>query len=186
MDIAEAESEIVAGYHTEYGGIKFGFFYQAEYMAGFAIAAAIVAVYMGGWTAWGLEEYVPGWLIYLGKLYAVFFIYIWTRGTLPRLRIDQLMGFAWKFLLPLMLVNVVIVGAEVLIWRENELSAGEALPVIGLVNFLFAVLLVVGWARFLGHGTGRQKGEPAILTQEIGTIHFGAPRGPRTSEAPGG
>jgi NADH-quinone oxidoreductase subunit H len=186
MDIAEAESEIVAGYHTEYGGIKFGFFYQAEYMAGFAIAAAIVAVYMGGWTAWGLEEYVPGWLIYLGKLYAVFFIYIWTRGTLPRLRIDQLMGFAWKFLLPLMLVNVVIVGAEVLIWRENELSAGEALPVIGLLNFLFAVLLVVGWARFLGHGTGRQKGEPAILTQEIGTIHFGAPRGPRTSEAPGG
>ena len=66
-DIAEAESEIVAGYHTEYGGIKFGFFYQAEYLAGFAIAAVIVTLYMGGWTLWGLEEWVPGWLIFLGE-----------------------------------------------------------------------------------------------------------------------
>ena len=65
---------------------------------------------------------MPPWLIFLGKLYAVFFVYIWTRGTLPRLRIDQLMAFAWKFLLPIMLVNTLVVGAEVLIWRENELS----------------------------------------------------------------
>ena len=172
MDIAEAESEIVAGYHTEYGGIKFGFFYQAEYMAGFAVACAIVALYMGGWTAWGLEDYVPGWLIFLGKMYAVFFIYIWTRGTLPRLRIDQLMAFAWKFLLPLMLVNILMVGTEVLIWRENELSAGEALPVIGFVNFFLGVALVVGWARFLGHGKGKQTGHRATLTREVGAIFY--------------
>jgi NADH-quinone oxidoreductase subunit H len=172
MDIAEAESEIVAGYHTEYGGIKFGFFYQAEYLAGFAIAAAVVALYMGGWTLWGAEEYVPPWLIFLGKLYAVFFIYIWTRGTLPRLRIDQLMAFAWKFLLPLMLVNTLLVGTEIMIWREAEFSAGEALPVIGAVNFFLGVALLKGWARFLGHGTGLQKGERAILTRDVGSIHY--------------
>ncbi len=60
MDIAEAESEIVAGYHTEYGGIKFGFFYQAEYLAGFAIAAVIVTLYLGGWTLWGARGVGPG------------------------------------------------------------------------------------------------------------------------------
>jgi len=172
MDIAEAESEIVAGYHTEYGGIKFGFFYQAEYLAGFAVAAVIVTLYLGGWTAWGLEEWVPGWLIFLSKLYGVFFIYIWSRGTLPRLRIDQLMGFAWKFLLPLALVNVLVAGTEMLIWREAELSAAEALPVIGVVNFALAAVLVVGWARLLGHGTGKQRGQRAILTQDVGRIYY--------------
>jgi NADH-quinone oxidoreductase subunit H len=173
-DISEAESEIVAGYHTEYGGIKFGFFYQAEYLAGFAIAAAIVALYMGGWTLWGAEDYVPPWLIFLAKLYTVFFVYIWTRGTLPRLRIDQLMAFAWKFLLPLMLVNTLVVGAEVLIWRENDIDATPALLAIGAVNLILGAILVAGWARFLGHGKGRQQGQRAILTQEVGTIHFTA------------
>jgi NADH-quinone oxidoreductase subunit H len=174
MDIAEAESEIVAGYHTEYGGIKFGFFYQAEYLAGFAIAAAIVSMYMGGWTLWGAEDYVPPWLIFAAKMYTVFFVYIWSRGTLPRLRIDQLMSFAWKFLLPIMLVNVLLVGTEVMIWQEAEFSAGEALPVIGLVNFFVGVALVVGWARFLGHGTGKQKGHRATLTREVGAVYYGA------------
>lgn len=172
MDIAEAESEIVAGYHTEYGGIKFGFFYQAEYLAGFAIAAAIVALYMGGWSLWGAEKYVPPWVIYFGKLYAVFFVYIWTRGTLPRLRIDQLMGFAWKFLLPLMLVNTLLVGSEVLIWRENDIAAETALTLIGLVNFFFGLALVAGWARFLGHGKGRQRGHKALLTKEVGAVYY--------------
>ena len=173
MDIAEAESEIVAGYHTEYGGIKFGFFYQAEYLAGFAIAGAIVAMYMGGWTLFGAENYIPPWIIFLGKLYAVFSIYIWTRGTLPRLRIDQLMAFAWKFLLPIMLVNVMVVAGEVLIWRENEFDPEVALPVIGLVNFFFGAALVMAWARFLGHGKGKMKGERALLTKEVGRIYFG-------------
>ena len=172
MDIAEAESEIVAGYHTEYGGIKFGFFYQAEYLAGFAIAASIVTLYMGGWTLWGAEDYVPPWLIFLAKLYGVFFIYIWTRGTLPRLRIDQLMAFAWKFLLPIMLVNTLVVGAEVLIWRENDIDATPALIAIGAVNLFFGAALVIAWARFLGHGKGKQRGQGAILTQEVGSVHF--------------
>jgi NADH-quinone oxidoreductase subunit H len=178
MDIAEAESEIVAGYHTEYGGIKFGFFYQAEYLAGFAIAAVIVSLYMGGWTLWGLEEWVPGWLIFLAKMYGVFFIYIWSRGTLPRLRVDQLMAFAWKFLLPLALLNVLVVGGEVLLWQEQDLSSGEALPLFGAVNFGLAVALVIGWALALGHRRPEKVAHRAILTQELGAIFYGdiAPR----------
>jgi len=172
-DIAEAESEIVAGYHTEYGGIKFGFFYQAEYLAGFAIAAVIVTLYMGGWTLWGVEEWVPGWLIFLAKLYGVFFIYIWSRGTLPRLRIDQLMAFAWKFLLPLALVNVLVVGGEMLLWQEADLSSGEALPLFGVINALLAVALIGGWAWFLGQLRPERVAHRAILTQEVGAIYYG-------------
>ncbi len=172
MDIAEAESEIVAGYHTEYGGIKFGFFYQAEYLAGFAIAAVIVSLYLGGWTLWGLEEWIPNWLIFFGKLYGFFFVYIWFRGTLPRLRIDQLMGFAWKYLLPLAIVNIVVSGGEVLIWREAELSRNVALPAIAVVNFALCAVLVTGWARALGHGQPKARGGRATLTQEVGAILY--------------
>lgn len=179
MDIAEAESEIVAGYHIEYGGIKFGFFYQAEYLAGFAIAAVIVNLYLGGWTAWGLEEWVPNWVIFLAKLYAVFFLYIWSRGTLPRLRIDQLMAFAWKFMLPLAIVNILVAGGEVLLWNEAGLSAGEALPLFGAVNCFLAGALVAGWGRALGHSKPEGRPERALLTKELGAVLYGeaAPRG---------
>ncbi len=172
-DIAEAESEIVAGYHTEYGGIKFGFFYQAEYLAGFAITAVIVTLYLGGHTLWGLERWVPGWLIFLTKLYGFFFIYIWFRGTLPRLRIDQLMDFAWKFLLPLSLVNVVLVGGEVLLWQEASLSRNLALPAFAVVNVLLAVILIVGWASILGQRRPKHTAHRALLTREVGAILYG-------------
>ncbi|MCH7616827.1 MAG: NADH-quinone oxidoreductase subunit NuoH [Chloroflexi bacterium] len=172
MDLSEAESELAAGYHTEYGGIKFGFFYQAEYMAGFAIAATVTTLFLGGWTLWGLEEWIPGWIIFLGKLYAVFFLYIWSRGTLPRLRIDQLMAFAWKFMLPLMLVNALVIAVEVVVWEETGASRNVALPAIGAVNATLAVILVIGWARVLGHGSGLQRGYRATLTREIGKIYY--------------
>lgn len=173
MDIAEAESEIVAGYHTEYSGIKFGFFYAAEYFAGFAIAAITVTLFLGGWTLWGLEEWVPGWLIFLAKLYLTFFLYIWLRGTLPRLRIDQLMAFAWKFLLPLGLLNVFLAGLEVLIWRENDLSAGAVLPAFAIANLVLAVMLIVVWARLLGHLRPERRAKRALLVKEIGAIVYG-------------
>ena len=177
MDISEAESEIVAGYHTEYSGIKFGFFYAAEYIAAFAVCAVIVTLYLGGWTAWGLEQWVPGWLLFLGKLYLVFFLFVWTRGTLPRLRIDQLMAFAWKFLLPLALLNILVVGAEVLIWREGDLSAGLALPIFGVINASLAVALIIGWATFMGHRRPERRPKRAVLTQELGAIYYTAPTG---------
>ena len=172
-DIAEAESEIVAGYHTEYSGIKFGFFYAGEYFAGFAIAAIVTTLYLGGWTFWGLEEWVPGWIIFLSKLYLIFWLFIWLRGTLPRLRADQLMAFSWKFLLPLTLANIFVGGLEVLIWRQNDLSAGVALPVFAVVNVALAVGLTVAWARFLGHGGPDLRPRRALLTKELGAIFYG-------------
>jgi NADH-quinone oxidoreductase subunit H len=172
-DISEAESEIVAGYHTEYSGLKFGFFYVAEYFAGFAIAAVVVSLYLGGWTAWGLEEWVPGWLLFLTKLYSVFFLFIWLRGTLPRMRIDQLMALAWKFMLPLVLVNVLVVGLEMLIWQENEIPALAALSVIGGVNFALAVTMVVVWGRMLGHLRPERRATRAVLTSDVGAILYG-------------
>ena len=172
-DIAEAESEIVAGYHTEYSGIKFAFFYAGEYFAGFAIAGVIAALYLGGWTFWGLEEWVPGWLIFLGKVYLLFWLFIWARGTLPRLRVDQLMAFSWKFLLPLTLVNIFVGGLEVLLWQENDLSAGVVLPVFAVVNVALAVGLSVAWARFLGHARPDLRPRRAVLMKELGAIVYG-------------
>jgi NADH-quinone oxidoreductase subunit H len=173
MDIAEAESEIVAGYHTEYGGIKFGFFYQAEYLAGFAVTAVLVTLYLGGYTLFGLEEWVPGWLIFLGKLYGFFFVYIWFRGTLPRLRIDQLTAFAWKFLLPISILNVLVVGGEVLLWQEADLQSEFAIPLFAVLNAGFAVAAIVGWATILGQASPERVAHRAILTQDVGTIHYG-------------
>jgi NADH-quinone oxidoreductase subunit H len=172
-DIAEAESEIVAGYHTEYSGIKFGFFYAGEYFAGFAIAAIVASLYLGGWTFWGLDNWVPGWMIFLAKLYPLFWLFIWLRATLPRLRVDQLMGFTWKFLLPLTLVNLFVAGLEVLIWQENDLSAGAVLPVFAVINLGLAVGLVVGWARFLGHTGPDSRPRRALLMKEVGAIVYG-------------
>lgn len=171
-DISEAESEIVAGYHTEYSGLKFGFFYAAEYFAGLAIAALTAALFLGGWTLFGLEEWVPGWLIFLAKTYGVFFIFIWTRGTLPRLRIDQLMAFSWKFLLELLFVHILIVGAQVVVWNETGWDPELALPIFAAVNWAAAIALIVIWARMLGHATPARRGRRALLTQEVGKVFF--------------
>jgi NADH-quinone oxidoreductase subunit H len=171
-DISEAESEIVAGYHTEYSGLKFGFFYAAEYFAGFAIAAITATVFLGGWTLWGLEEWVPGWLIFLTKLYLVFFLFIWMRGTLPRLRIDQLMAFSWKFLLEILFIHVMVVGAQAVIWAETGWPPEVALPIFAAVNWALAAAMVVGWALMLGHTDRTRRGERAILTQEVGAVFY--------------
>ena len=92
-DIAEAESEIVAGYHTEYSGMKFGLFYAVELINALAVVrASSRRLFFGGWSLFGLEEWIPPWMIFIGKIYVFYFVFIWLRGTLPRLRIDQLHG----------------------------------------------------------------------------------------------
>jgi NADH-quinone oxidoreductase subunit H len=142
------------------------------------VAAVTVTLFLGGWTAWGLEEWVPGWLIFLSKVYLAFFLFIWTRGTLPRLRIDQLMAFSWKFLLELMFVHILVVGGEVLVWKESDLSANVALPVFGAINAVLAVTLIVGWATMMGHLSPKHRAKRALLTQELGTVFFGEPGSP--------
>ncbi len=104
FDIPEAESELIAGYHIEYSGIKFALFFLAEYINMFTVSAIATTLFLGGWRGPILPPYV--WFVL--KVLLLLFVMIWFRGTFPRLRIDQLMAFAWKFLLPLALVNVLI------------------------------------------------------------------------------
>ena len=148
-DIAEAESEIIAGYHIEYSGMKFGLFYVVELVNAMAVSAIMATLFLGGWWTFGVNEIVPGWLLFIAKIYAVYFVLIWLRGTLPRFRIDQLMAFAWKFLLPLSLVNVLLVALEVVIWTEYEISAGIVLPIFAVVNLALAIVLIAGWTRVM-------------------------------------
>lgn len=119
FDIPEAESEIVAGYFTEYSGFKFALFFMGEYFGMFAVSGLGITLFLGGWTAplsW--LAWVPSWFWFFAKLFVLIAMFIWLRGTLPRLRMDQLMNFAWKFMLPMVLVNIVATG----LW--HYLSAG--------------------------------------------------------------
>lgn len=149
-DIAEAESEIVAGYHTEYSGMKFGLFYAVELANALAVAGILATLFFGGWWLYGLDRWIPGWIIFLGKMYVFYSLFILTRGTLPRLRIDQLLAFAWKFLLPLSLANVLIIAFEVLIWQQNNFAPQVVLPIFAVVNFVLAGVLVVGYVQTFG------------------------------------
>lgn len=109
FDLPEAESEIVAGHHTEYSGMKFGLFYIAEYLSLFVVCAIGSTLFLGGWQG----PFLPPWIWFLAKTYLLIFVAMWIRGTLPRFRIDQLMGFAWKVLVPIALGNIVLTSVLV-------------------------------------------------------------------------
>jgi len=104
FDLPEAESELVAGFHTEYSGMKFALFYMAEYMNAFTLCALAATLFLGGWQG----PFLPSWVWFFGKTFILICVMIWFRGTFPRFRVDHLMAFAWKFLLPLTLINILI------------------------------------------------------------------------------
>ncbi|MEI7595806.1 MAG: NADH-quinone oxidoreductase subunit NuoH [Bacteroidota bacterium] len=123
FDLAEAESELTAGFHTEYSGIKFAFFFLAEYMNMFIVASIATTVFLGGWMPFhipGLDgfndimNYIPTFFWYFGKTAMVIFIMMWFKWTFPRLRIDQLLRLEWKYLLPINLVNLLLMAFLVL------------------------------------------------------------------------
>ena len=114
FDLPEGESEIVAGYFIEYSGFKFALFFLAEYLGMFAIGGMAVTLFLGGWSApLALLDWLPSWFWFFGKLMALILLFVWIRATVPRLRIDQLMHFAWKFMLPMALINILDAG----LWR---------------------------------------------------------------------
>jgi NADH-quinone oxidoreductase subunit H len=114
FDLPEGESELVAGYFTEYSGFKFALFFLGEYLGMFSIAGFAITLFLGGWGApLSVLEFVPSWAWFFLKLLGAIGLFIWLRGTMPRLRQDQLMNFAWKFMLPMTLLNLVVAGA----WR---------------------------------------------------------------------
>ena len=112
FDLPEAESEIIAGYFVEYSGFKFALFFLGEYLGLFAISGLGISLFLGGWNApLGFLAWMPSWFWFFSKLAVLLAVFIWIRGTLPRLRTDQLMNFAWKFMLPLTLANIVVAAA---------------------------------------------------------------------------
>ncbi len=124
FDLPEAEAELVAGFHTEYSGMKFAFFYLAEYANMLVVSSLAVILFFGGWlrpfpsVAWlGFLDVIPPFVWYAGKVLAFIFVYIWFRGTFPRYRFDQLMHVGWKWLLPLSLANVALVALGVLLLK---------------------------------------------------------------------
>ncbi len=113
FDLAEAESELTAGYHTEYSGMGFGFYYLAEYLNLFVISGIAATVFLGGWMPLhvvGLDgfnaamNYIPGIIWFMGKTFAIVWILMWIRWTFPRLRVDQILTLEWKYIMPFMLV----------------------------------------------------------------------------------
>ena len=114
FDLPEGESELVAGYFTEYSGFKFALFFLGEYLGMLSIAGFAITLFLGGWGApFSVLAFLPSWGWFFLKLLAGIGFFIWLRGTMPRLRQDQLMNFAWKFVLPMALLNLVVAGA----WR---------------------------------------------------------------------
>jgi NADH-quinone oxidoreductase subunit H len=119
FDLAEAESELTAGFHTEYSGIRFAFFFLAEYMNMFIVASIAATVFLGGWMPFHfgtfaafnrIMDYCPPVIWYAGKTAFVIYLIMWFKWTFPRLRIDQLLTLEWKYLLPINLVNILVVA----------------------------------------------------------------------------
>jgi NADH-quinone oxidoreductase subunit H len=132
FDVAEAESELVAGYLTEYSGMKFGVFYLAEF-SNVVLAGALFAVlFLQGWE-WAI---LPAHLWFLIKIFVFLFFATWIRATLPRLRIDQILGLAWKYLFPLSLVNFLVLTVQTITWPDP--SAGQ-LWLMAAINWAIAL-----------------------------------------------
>ena len=142
FDMAEAESELIAGYHIEYSGIKFGLIQAAEFGGVVTASAVIVTLFFSGWS--GPASNYIGWLWFLLKVGAVACVFIWVRATFPRLRIDQLLALAWKFLLPVSIINLFATALEVYFLRDDAGSlATSDLWIMAGINFGLAALTIV-------------------------------------------
>ena len=126
FDLPEAETELVAGFHTEYSALKFALFFMAEYVNMFTVSVMCVTLFLGGWYVPGLTHLFPygsipyaaiSVLAFFVKISFFLFFYIWVRGTLPRFRFDQLMNFGWKFLLPVAIANVIFTIVAIWFWH---------------------------------------------------------------------
>jgi NADH-quinone oxidoreductase subunit H len=145
FDLTEADSELVAGFHTEYSGMRFAMFYLIEYAEAIVMSTIITTLFLSGWRG----PWLPPWLWFIVKTLAVFFVMIWIRATLPRVRIDQLMGLAWKCLLPLAVINLFITAIETIVWPDVSQW------IFVIVNIVIAGVLISAWSRVFRTGMGR-------------------------------
>ena len=149
FDMIESESELGGGYNTEYSGIKFAILQLAEFMAPLVTAAVATVLFLGGTSGF---EPIPGQVWFLAKVVAVIGFLLWVRSTWPRLRVSQIMGFAWKALFPLALVNMFVVAVEVVVLQGVD---GDEVPIGGLwaiaaINWTLTILSIVVIAHLLG------------------------------------
>src|SRR6266404_194672 len=137
FDVPEGESEIVAGHMTEYSGFKYATFFMAEYFGMFAISGLAVTLFLGGWHApiAGLQ-FIPSYVWFFATLSALLFVYIWLRGTLPRTRVDQIMNFAWKFMLPMAFTCIVAAA----VWHYQGRGLTAWLWSLGVIVVVYVVL----------------------------------------------
>ncbi len=141
FDVPEGESEIVAGHMTEYSGFKYATFFQAEYFGMFALTGLAVTLFLGGWHApMSILQFIPSYVWFFAKLSILLFVFIWIRGTLPRTRVDQVMNFAWKFMLPMAFTCVI--SAAVWHYQGRRLAGWLwSLGIVALVYFTLSILL---------------------------------------------
>ena len=141
FDVPEGESEIVAGHMTEYSGFKYATFFMAEYLGMFAVSGIAVTLFLGGWHApIRVLEFIPSYVCFFAKLSVLLFMFIWSRGTLPRARVDQMMNFAWKFMLPM--AFTCIVAAAVWHYAGRGMAGWLwSLVVIAAVYITLSILL---------------------------------------------
>jgi len=145
FDLLEADSEIVAGYHIEYSGMKFAMFYLGEYGVALTYAGVITTLFLSGWQG----PLLPAIIWFIIKVMLVFSVIVWIRSTLPRFRVDQLMSFAWKCMLPMAVINLLLIAIELLVLP----AALQWLMII--LNFGFAAVLILLWSRLYSLGGGR-------------------------------
>ena len=137
FDVPEGESEIVAGHMTEYSGFKYATFFLAEYFGMFAISGLAVTLFLGGWHApIAVLEFIPSYVWFFLKLSALLFVYIWIRGTLPRTRVDQIMNFAWKFMLPMAFTCIVAAA----VWHYQGRGLAGWLWSLAVVAIIYLTL----------------------------------------------
>ena len=148
FDLAEAESELTAGYHTEYSGMGFGFYYLAEFLNLFIVAGVTSLIFLGGWCPVhigvaafdSVMDMIPGIVWFLGKAFAMVWLLMWIKWTFPRLRIDQILNLEWKYLMPLALLNLVLMTVCVSFNLTGIVYAGYA--VAAVIAILLAVIIV--------------------------------------------
>ena len=162
FDMIESESELGAGYHTEFSGIKFGIFQLAEFMAPIVASVIATVVFLGGTRG---PDVIPGQVWFVAKAFSMVFLFLWVRATWPRLRVDQIMGFAWKGLFPLALLNMFLIATEVVVLQDSTgVVPTDELWIMAGVNWLVTILAIIVAANVLGQRKLRpEEGVPSPL-----------------------
>ena len=165
FDLIEAESEIVAGFHIEYSGMKFGIWFLAEFLHAFTISALMAVLFLGGWRGPLVDEIpILGVLYFMAKTYVMYFVVMWIRGTLPRIRIDQMNNLNWKFLVPLALAVIVMTAIV-----DKLVPVGSTEAVRAIIHLTANILLVLATLGLL-----RRYSQQLQATEQAGSVPVGA------------